>query len=354
MEKAGLIGRLDLSALPRAGADLNGVSLMRRKFCWGLALITALASALTGEGVASFTKGTEREPFADLKAGDYVWHPEISPTGPVVIIVSIPKQVLFVYRNGIRIGRSTISTGKSGHRTPTGVFTVLEKNVEHHSTLYNGALMPYMQRLTWDGVALHAGNIPGYPASHGCVRLPLDFAEKLYQVTTKGTTVVVTDGSGATDLSPQPGLLLGTANKNARAPLPEGSFVWEPEKAPSGPVSIMFSSIDREAYVYRNGEEIGRAAIGGPAAGARFGSHVYAALDKLTPDGYHEWQVLGSLDGRPPPDVNRLRKVLDIPQDFLADVHAIVTPGTTLIITDEPVNGTTKSPPGYDIMTASQ
>jgi lipoprotein-anchoring transpeptidase ErfK/SrfK len=117
-----------------------------------------------------------------------VWHPEVSPAGPVVINVSLPEQLLYVYRNGVRIGRSSISSGKAGRQTPTGVFTILEKHEKHASSIYKGASMPYMERVTWGGVALHAGNLPGYPASHGCVRLPLDFAQQLYTVTSKGTT----------------------------------------------------------------------------------------------------------------------------------------------------------------------
>ena len=94
---------------------------------------------------------------------------------------------MYVFRNGVRIGRSTVSTGKQGKRTPTGVFTVLQKKVDHESSIYKGAKMPHMQRLTWTGIALHAGQLPGYPASAGCVRLPVDFAAKLYPVTTIGT-----------------------------------------------------------------------------------------------------------------------------------------------------------------------
>jgi L,D-transpeptidase catalytic domain len=105
-----------------------------------------------------------------------VWHPEVSPRGPVVVLVSLPDQTLYVYRNGVRIRRSTVSTGKPGKRTPTGVFTVLQKKVSHESSIYKGAQMPHMQRLTWSGVAMHAGYLPGYPASAGCVRLPVDFA----------------------------------------------------------------------------------------------------------------------------------------------------------------------------------
>ena len=91
-------------------------------------------------------------------------------------MVSIPQQRAYVYRGGTLIGVTTVSTGRPGHDTPTGRFEILEKRREHFSNLYNNAPMPFMQRLTWDGIALHAGQIPGRPASHGCVRLPLEFA----------------------------------------------------------------------------------------------------------------------------------------------------------------------------------
>ena len=101
-----------------------------------------------------------------LKPGQYEWHPERSPSGPLLVVVSVDDQMAYVYRNGVQIARSTVSTGKAGHDTPTGVFTILQRNVDHESSIYKGAKMPYMQRLTWGGIAMHAGNLPGYPASH--------------------------------------------------------------------------------------------------------------------------------------------------------------------------------------------
>ena len=133
---------------------------------------------------------------APLAPGEFDWHPEASPAGEVVVLVSIPKQEMNVYRGGVRIGRSSISSGKPGHDTPTGVFPILQKKKMHHSNLYDDAPMPFMQRLTWGGIALHSGRNPGYPASHGCIRLPDEFAERLYDVTERGdTTVVVADQS---------------------------------------------------------------------------------------------------------------------------------------------------------------
>jgi hypothetical protein len=129
-----------------------------------------------------------------LAPGEFRWMPELAPTGDdTVVIVSLPEQRAHVYRNGVRIGVSTVSTGKAGKETPTGVFPILQKRKEHYSNLYDNAPMPYMQRLTWDGVALHAGKIPGYPASNGCVRLPREFARKLFEATGHGTLVVVAD-----------------------------------------------------------------------------------------------------------------------------------------------------------------
>ena len=112
--------------------------------------------------------------------------------GPVRVVVSLPQQKAFVYRGGALLWTSPVSTGKRGHGTPAGTFRILQKKVKHRSNIYD-ASMPYMQRLTHSGIALHAGHVPGYRASHGCIRLPYGKARKLYDVTRHGTTVVVTN-----------------------------------------------------------------------------------------------------------------------------------------------------------------
>ncbi|KUR72776.1 hypothetical protein AQZ52_06015 [Novosphingobium fuchskuhlense] len=109
----------------------------------------------------------------------------------VLIVVSIPSQRLFVFRDGAEWGSTTVSTGRRGHDTPAGTFTILQKAVKHRSRTYGNAPMPYMQRLTWGGVALHAGRVTGAPASHGCIRLPGDFARQLYALTNPASTSVV-------------------------------------------------------------------------------------------------------------------------------------------------------------------
>jgi L,D-transpeptidase catalytic domain len=145
----------------------------------------------------------------NLKNGQFNWFPERSPGGPVLVIVSIPDQLVHVYRNGIRIAASTCSTGKPGHSTPTGVFKILQKDKHHRSSTYNNAPMPNMNRLTWSGIALHAGQLPGYPASHGCVRLPLGFSEMLFGITRTGMTVVIADSRSFPSEVVHPGMVLG-------------------------------------------------------------------------------------------------------------------------------------------------
>lgn len=114
------------------------------------------------------------------------------PTGPLVLVVSIGKQTVSVYDGTQKIATSQISSGMPGHDSPTGIFSILEKNRYHYSNLYGGAPMPYMERITNSGVAMHEGVVPGYPASHGCIRLPGAFARNLYGITEVGARVIVT------------------------------------------------------------------------------------------------------------------------------------------------------------------
>lgn len=109
----------------------------------------------------------------------------------VVITISLSSQKMHVFRDGVLWRSSPVSTGKRGKRTPTGVFVILQKRRFHRSNLYSNAPMPYMQRLTWSGIAIHAGRLPGYPASHGCIRLPAKFASELFKITGATTTAVI-------------------------------------------------------------------------------------------------------------------------------------------------------------------
>jgi lipoprotein-anchoring transpeptidase ErfK/SrfK len=162
-------------------------------------MATALAAAIATTGPAYAANGSAvavDEAAATLMPNRYIWNdaaPEAISAEPVTVVVSIPQQRAFVYRGDMLVAASSVSTGKDGKETPVGVYPILQKNEDHKSNLYNAAPMPFMQRLTWDGIALHAGRNPGFPDSHGCVRLPAAFAKKLFGITQLGTTVVVTD-----------------------------------------------------------------------------------------------------------------------------------------------------------------
>lgn len=132
-----------------------------------------------------------------LRPGQYVWYdrPQLirASTAPsqISITVSLADQRAYVYRDGEMIGVTTVSTGARGRATPVGSYTILQKKTFHRSNLYSNAPMPFMQRLTWSGIAMHAGHLPGYPASHGCIRMPRAFAEQLYSMTDLGVSVSV-------------------------------------------------------------------------------------------------------------------------------------------------------------------
>lgn len=134
----------------------------------------------------------KKEIVAEKEAGS-------KPQGPLVIVVSIERQKVTVYDTNGVFAESPVSTGMKGHSTPMGVFSVIQKHKFHHSNIYSGAPMPYMQRITWSGVAMHAGVLPGYPASHGCIRMPTSFAIKMWNWTRMGARVIVTPGQ----MSPQ-------------------------------------------------------------------------------------------------------------------------------------------------------
>ena len=317
------------------------------KFLTILAIAIGLLTASQAMEKPSFhTKGTPTgKATGPLKPGEYWWNPQLSPTGPVVVLVSLPQQTLHVYRNGILIGRSTVSTGTKGRSTPGGVFNILEKKQTHHSKKYNNAPMPYMQRLTWSGIAMHSGHLPGHPASHGCIRLPYDFSELLFKATAKGGTVVIGDGKTPTPhFASNPGLLLAPKDFTPEMvrQLAHDEYDWRPERSPVGPITIVLSSADRALYVYRNGNPIGRAAIEIVDRGD-LGSHVFTMLEGSS--GKPSQLAPGREAGRwmrvdsegPPLKAEELASRIRFNTEFAQKLADQLKPGTTVIVTDEPV-----------------
>jgi lipoprotein-anchoring transpeptidase ErfK/SrfK len=125
-----------------------------------------------------------------LRPGQYVWR-DVPAAGPERVVISLSDQLAYLYRGDALVAAAAISTGIEGRDTPTGIFSVLDKKPFYRSKKYDNAPMPWMQRIDQYGIALHGGYNPGYPASHGCIRLPVAFAKKLYSVTDVGTQVYV-------------------------------------------------------------------------------------------------------------------------------------------------------------------
>jgi hypothetical protein len=310
-------------------------------------LAVFLCSAYAMEKPSLHTKGTPtRKPTGSLKPGEYWWRPELSPSGPLMVLVSIPQQTMNVYRNGILIGRSSVSTGSKGHSTPGGVFTILEKKKTHYSKKYDNAPMPNMQRLTWTGIAMHSGNLPGYPASHGCIRLPYDFSQLLFAETSKGGTVVVGDGKTPTPhLASNPGLLLAPKDFSPEMlhPLARGDYDWRPERSETGPITIVVSSADRALYVYRNGNPIGRASVEISGRGG-LGEHIYSLLEGTTDResllvpgrAARRWMNVTTDSGREM-DAEKIAARLRFNPDLASKLYDTIRPGTTVVLTDNAV-----------------
>lgn len=298
-------------------------------------------SFLSGSLVAASLVGISQD--KEFDSSSFTWNPELSESGPVVVSVNLKAQTAAVYRGGILIGSCLVSSGRPGLDTPTGVFHILEKDADHHSSKYNNASMPYTERLTWGGVALHAGGLPGYPSSHGCIHLPYKFSQKLFGITNVGTTVIVSNGE-----VPQ------SVSHGHRIEFAEGgqsNIDWRPHDSDDGPVAIMFSSHDNRLLVVRNGVVVGEGEAKEKAFAEKpHGTYTYICngwekgKDGVAyphwhqvsgPNGSHELKAFSHLHTDP-----RLKHAVD----------AVLKPGATLVITNEPMTEATRSEPGFMVM----
>lgn len=205
-----------------------------------MTLATLVALALPGSAAdarqarpAPVTEATAPRPHGD----------------PIMAIVSIKTQKVTFYDAEGWIWRAPVSTGVSGRETPAGVFAIIEKDKDHHSTLYDDAWMPNMQRITWNGVALHGGPLPGYAASHGCVRMPYGFAEKLFDRTWIGMRVIIAPNDAAPVEFSHPALFVPNAEAMAAAPSRAATLGREAEDAAkaAGETKTAAAEAEREA-----------------------------------------------------------------------------------------------------------
>jgi lipoprotein-anchoring transpeptidase ErfK/SrfK len=189
----------------------DGSAAGRRPYCVAVLLAAGLAISAGSQVQAARYYWRDAEPFFDRPFVRHFQRQHTSrhgqaqktekperesgkPQGPLIIAISINQQKLKIYDANGFFAEAPVSTGMHGHPTPMGVFSVIQKHKFHHSNIYSNAPMPYMQRITWSGVAMHAGVLPGYPASHGCIRMPMAFAIKMWNWTKMGARVVVTPG----------------------------------------------------------------------------------------------------------------------------------------------------------------
>lgn len=318
-------------------------------FCNRYLLAWVLSLFFHGMAQAQFWGATQPRPIDtpkdSLKKGEFTWAPELSPQGPILVTVSLDEQRAYTYRNGILIGVSTVSSGKPGHETPTGVFHTILKDAKHRSSKYNNASMPYTQKFTQYGVALHAGGLPGYPSSHGCVHLPSEYARLLFNVAPMGMTVVVTKGTKSPEAVNHPAFLSpvtasGAVQEHERLAADE-KYRWNPEKSPAGPVSMIISRADQRMVVSRNGVEIGRSRVSIARPADSVGTIVLVAHNGPVASGGLQWMTAELADvhygSGQHGDAQQQLSRIQIPDGFKQAIQPLLTDGTTLVITDAPI-----------------
>jgi hypothetical protein len=399
---------------------------------FGLAAAVALgASAATAKErykpAHQQTEHSSREPFGDI------------PKGPLQIFVSIDQQKLHLYSDGVHIADTSVATGVPSLPTPLGAFSVIQKQIFHRSNLYSNAPMPFMQRITWSGVALHEGESIGHRASHGCIRMPHDFAVRLYQLTKLGARVIIADSelkpsafadphlfvhkvippappasapvtaamdpvqtaqSGddakttdaveapkpeapptppaaqqaaqpAEDLrgtDANPILAVDAAPDEIPLPLAKPAQILESIAEKTAPIAIFISRKEKRIYVRQNFEPMFDAAVVIEYQEQPLGTHVFTALEYLDDGSTFRWNVVSFPGEPPPPKRSQQRETrserhgkgrpgeeeaakaagdpppqtpaqalarIEIPQDIIDRISALIVPGSSLIVSDQ-------------------
>jgi lipoprotein-anchoring transpeptidase ErfK/SrfK len=351
-------------------------------------------------------ESTKRAPSQDASKDASKSASKDAANGPLLIIIAIADQRISLYDNGALIARSSVSTGVRNHPTPLGVFSVISKSRFHRSNIYSNAPMPYMQRITWSGIALHAGDLPGYPASHGCIRLTHDFAVRLFHLTKRGTRVIIAHddiqpteisnpqlfvpkpkvalASPQSDTAAQPGGSTITADatevslvakakqqEDAKAPDPTAEAA-APQKGAS--ISVFVSRKLSKLFVRRGFTPLFDAPVTIQDSPEPMGTHVFTAMEFQNGGAAMRWTVVSvpdkSLHGqRTPPSKKEhakqtVRAVLptpdkagaalnrvEIPQDAVERIAQLLTPGSSLIISDHGISDETGAHTDFIVLT---
>jgi len=319
------------------------------------------------------------------------------PPGPLQIVVSIAKQRATLFANDVAVAEAPISTGVPGHPTPMGVFSVIAKSRYHSSNIYSGAPMPYMQRITWSGIALHQGPLPGFPASHGCIRLPEAFAVKLWGLSKLGMRVVITRDqvapvrfADAHLIAPKPpqdvtGTAMAAATEEVAATvgadkpadalkLPDAPKQPVARIKPPKPVQAFISRKEGKVYVRQGFEPIFDTPITIAAPDQPWGTHVFTVTDikdgkanwtALTlPSGYvhkpgkekmsakaRERQEKRAADLANAPTAAQALERFDLPPDATTRIGELLTVGSSLIVSDNALSDETGAETGFIVLT---
>ena len=324
------------------------------------------------------------------------------PVGPLHIIISIAKQRATVFSNGIRIAEAPISTGVPGHPTPMGVFSVISKSRYHKSNIYSGAPMPYMQRITWSGIALHQGPLPGFPASHGCIRLPEAFAVKLWAISKVGARVIVTRDEPApfkienarlfvpkkpaekpadAAEAPTPVIMASTVTIVEPAgadlvKLPDAARPTAEQQKRKGPVQVFVSRKEAKLYVRQDFAPLFDAPVTIAEPDQPWGTHVFTLMD--IKDGKPDWSAVTIPSGyahRPErhsrklsakeferqhkraadlvnaPTAVRALELFELPQDAVDRISELLAPGSALIVSDNALSDETGLETDFIVLT---
>jgi len=305
--------------------------------------------------------------------------------GPLQIIISIADQKISVYEGGTLLASSSVSTGVQGHPTPVGVFSVIGKELWHRSNIYSAAPMPYMQRITWSGIALHAGVLPGHPASHGCIRLAKDFAVRLWHLTKRGTRVIIAPNNVDPVQIASPRLFskskTASSSQGSSSDTPAGNEVATIQSTPAAldaqsqdgtnllhagatpqksavPISVFVSRKLSRLFVRQRFEPLFDVPIKIEKPDEPLGTHVFTVLDLQNEgDASLRWNVVsmsetlsststssnknkkpdapvkGKTD-RSPVDASAALDRIEIPPDVVARISQLLTSGSSLIVSD--------------------
>jgi lipoprotein-anchoring transpeptidase ErfK/SrfK len=327
-----------------------------------------------------------------------VKHEQPVPQGPLHIIVTTAKQRVSVYANGTLVGRAPVSTGMPDHPTPMGIFTVISKSRWHVSNIYSGAPMPYMQRITWSGIALHAGKLPGYPASHGCIRLPEHFATRLWALSKIGARVIIARDEVAPVAIAHPRLPVPKKPENkpadalvAAAPAAAGKIelvasvetankvgdgineisaikpaspenivqVIPPQR--QGPVQVFVSRKQGKVFVRQDFKPIFEAPVTIAEPDRPLGTHVFTAMQMQEDGAAMQWTAITIPSGyarardtavmTAAPTAAAALDRIEMPQEAIDRIAGLLAVGSALIVSDNALSDETGLETDFIVLT---